>query len=257
MSAFGRKNGPGAIRPAFGVAKPMHVLTPQSAVPEGVAIPADPLGGSQFPPLDPTALPALDGSEASPQQARNAEAMARLQDRMNADHSQQEGPQGFEASVHKIKEQVLPRLLERVDPEAAATLTKDELAEEFRPIIMEVLAELKLTLNRREQFALEKVLVDELLGLGPLEELIQIPTSRTSWSTARSRPISKRRASFSWHRSSSATRNTCSRSRSASSTRSAAASTRPRRWPTPACLTAARQRHRAAALAARHRDLDS
>jgi pilus assembly protein CpaF len=35
-----------------------------------------------------------------------------------------------------------------------------------------VLAELKLTLNRREQFALEKVLVDELLGLGPLEELL-------------------------------------------------------------------------------------
>src|SRR3546814_11133679 len=70
--------------------------------------------------------------------------------------------EGFEASVHKIKEQVLPRLLERVDPEAAATLTKDELAEEFRPIIMEVLAELKFTLNRREQFALEKVLVDEL-----------------------------------------------------------------------------------------------
>ena len=46
------------------------------------------------------------------------------------------------------------------------------MAEEFRPIIGEVLAELKLTLNRREQFALEKVLVDELLGLGPLEELL-------------------------------------------------------------------------------------
>src|SRR3546814_16379595 len=47
--------------------------------------------------------------------------------------------------------------------------------EEFRPIIGEVLAELKLTLNRREQFALEKVLVDELLGLGPLEELLADP----------------------------------------------------------------------------------
>ena len=31
--------------------------------------------------------------------------------------------EGFEASVHRIKEQVLPRLLERVDPEAAATLS--------------------------------------------------------------------------------------------------------------------------------------
>src|SRR3546814_10198765 len=42
---------------------------------------------------------------------------------------------GFEASVHRIKEQVLPRLLERVDPEVAATLSKEELTEEFRPII--------------------------------------------------------------------------------------------------------------------------
>ena len=83
--------------------------------------------------------------------------------------------EGFEASVHRIKEQVLPRLLERVDPEAAATLSKDELAEEFRPIISEVLTELKINLNRREQFALEKVLVDELLGLGPLEELLADP----------------------------------------------------------------------------------
>ena len=70
---------------------------------------------------------------------------------------------------------MLPRLLERVDPEAAATLTKDELSEEFRPIIMEVLAELKITFNRREQFALEKVLIDELLGFGPLEELLNDP----------------------------------------------------------------------------------
>ena len=103
-------------------------------------------------------------------------AMDRLTDRQNASGEQAASKvEGFEASVHRIKEQVLPRLLERVDPEAAATLGKDELAEEFRPIIGEVLAELKINLNRREQFALEKVLVDELLGLGPLEELLADP----------------------------------------------------------------------------------
>ena len=102
--------------------------------------------------------------------------MDRLTARQNASGEQGSSKaEGFEASVHRIKEQVLPRLLERVDPEAAATLNKDELAEEFRPIISEVLAELKITLNRREQFALEKVLVDELLGLGPLEELLADP----------------------------------------------------------------------------------
>ena len=101
--------------------------------------------------------------------------MTRLADRVNGVHENSYQAEGFEASVHKIKEQVLPRLLERVDPEAAATLSKDELTEEFRPIILEVLAELRITLNRREQFALEKVLVDELLGFGPLEELLADP----------------------------------------------------------------------------------
>ena len=148
--------------------------------------------------------------------------------------------EGFEASVHQIKEQVLPRLLERVDPEAAATLSKDELAEEFRPIIGEVLAELKITLNRREQFALEKVLVDELLGLGPLEELLADPDDQRHHGQ-RPRPDLHRTQGQARDRarSSSATRSICSRSPSASSTRSAAASTRPRRWPTPASRTAA------------------
>jgi len=135
----------------------------------------------QFPPLpsDPQGAPPPAAESDAPQGNMPGvamDAMQRLAERQNAsaDSGSSRG-EGFEASVHKIKEQVLPRLLERVDPEAAATLNKDELAEEFRPIIGEVLAELKLTLNRREQFALEKVLVDELLGLGPLEELLSDP----------------------------------------------------------------------------------
>jgi len=160
MSAFGRRNGPGnfgtGTRAQFGVARPMRGDAPAPAA-------------EQFPPLP---EPAEEPVETNP---NKGDAMARLADRMNATHETTHKQEGFEASVHKIKEQVLPRLLERVDPEAAATLTKDELAEEFRPIIMEVLAELKINLNRREQFALEKVLIDELLGFGPLEELLGDP----------------------------------------------------------------------------------
>jgi pilus assembly protein CpaF len=102
-------------------------------------------GGAQFPSLETVALPV---GGLVPQTAME-EAMTRLSDRANNAAPVDEGPQGFGASVHKIKEQVLPRLLERVDPEAAASLNKEELTEEFRPIILEVLAELKLTLNRR------------------------------------------------------------------------------------------------------------
>ncbi len=175
VNAFGRRSGLGGSggRPSFGVARPMQGSAPART--------ADLDGMTQFPPLGQVPLP---GGEAEPMPGEQAsalpqgvgDAMQRLADRQalsgDAGNSRVEG---FETSIHRIKEQVLPRLLERVDPEAAATLTKDELAEEFRPIVGEVLAELKLTLNRREQFALEKVLVDELLGLGPLEELLADP----------------------------------------------------------------------------------
>ena len=162
MSAFGRRGGgvgAGGQRAQFGVAKPMQVKG-------GIE------GGTQFPPIEAAGEPDKPGGAGNPVH----DAMARLADRVAAPGDQGSvKADGFEASVHKIKEQVLPRLLERVDPEAAATLTKEELADEFRPIIGEVLAELKINLNRREQFALEKVLVDELLGLGPLEELLSDP----------------------------------------------------------------------------------
>ena len=163
MSAFGRRSGTSGgngARPTFGVARPMK---------GGGALPVE--GGDQFPPIE--SLPLPEDDEIS---VPRGDAMSRLADRQAASGEQSSSrSEGFEASIHRIKEQVLPRLLERVDPEAAATLSKDELAEEFRPIISEVLAELKINLNRREQFALEKVLVDELLGLGPLEELLNDP----------------------------------------------------------------------------------
>ncbi|MCK9541223.1 MAG: CpaF family protein [Novosphingobium sp.] len=170
MSAFGRRNGLGGMgagaRPAFGVARPLKGGTDQpSAAPSPFQV------ADQFP-----ALPGDDPLDRPVDSASlKADAMTRLADRANAVNQADSEQNGFEASIHKIKEQVLPRLLERVDPEAAASLTKDELSEEFRPIIMEVLAELKITFNRREQFALEKVLIDELLGFGPLEELLSDP----------------------------------------------------------------------------------
>src|SRR3954454_17244849 len=170
MSAFGKRGGiSGGSRPSFGVAKPMKG---GPGVPVGAG--EEPEGGEQFPPID-ELTPSTD-SDTSTGGVAAGGAMDRLTARQNASgEAASSKSEGFEASVHRIKEQVLPRLLERVDPEAAATLSKDELAVEFRPIIGEVLSELKINLNRREQFALEKVLVDELLGLGPLEELLNDP----------------------------------------------------------------------------------
>ncbi len=185
MSAFGKRPGLGT-KGGFGVARPMSGgLATSGSQSQKEAVNTRPAtsGGEQFPSLD-----ALDdmllNDQPNSRRPSNSEpaatkatddAMSRLQQRSDMVQDGQPKQEGFQASVMKIKEQVLPRLLERVDPEAASTLTKDELTEEFRPIIIEVLAELKITLNNREQIALEKVLVDELLGLGPLEELLSDP----------------------------------------------------------------------------------
>ena len=117
--------------------------------------------------------------QGMPKAATPLSAMSRLAERMTPTESgtgaPARSPETIEVSAHRIKEQVLPHLLDRVDPEAAATLSKAELADEFRPIILEVLTDLRINLNRREQVALEKVLIDELLGFGPLEELLGDP----------------------------------------------------------------------------------
>ena len=106
MSAFGRRNGMGGMtpgaRPQFGVARPMKGGS--DAAKQTAALPT---GGEQFPPLPGEELggtmPSLDGP--NPQ----GDAMSRLADRVNGVHENQYNAEGFEASVHKIKEQEIGR----------------------------------------------------------------------------------------------------------------------------------------------------
>ncbi|MGB7405045.1 MAG: CpaF family protein [Pacificimonas sp.] len=164
MSGFGRKAG--KIGAGIGTARGGGFGTASPMTSGNLALKAEP----EEPEIEDVVEnePGVEISLNKPEEAMKAlEARAH---QLTADENSEQG--GFEASIYKIKEQVMPRLLERIDPEAAAALSRTELSEEFGPIISEVLAELKFTLNRREQIALEKVLVDELLGLGPLEELL-------------------------------------------------------------------------------------
>ena len=145
MSAFGKRGSmTNGAKPVFGVARAMQGDSSGGQFP--------PIDLNPFPEIDPFAnLPGFDSpaeDDGIERSAGHLDALARLDVRTNASgEAGRSQVEGFEASIHKIKEQVLPRLLERVDPEAAATLSKDELAEEFRPIIGEVLAELRITFS--------------------------------------------------------------------------------------------------------------
>lgn len=79
-------------------------------------------------------------------------------------------------TVEAAKQRIQPLLMERIDVGAAAQLPRNELERQIADIVSELLSELKLHLNVREQQELVVALLDEMLGLGPLEPLLKDET---------------------------------------------------------------------------------
>ncbi len=64
-------------------------------------------------------------------------------------------------------------LYDRIDASAAAKLPREELSRQLQELIAEIVAEHRLSLGRREQQELCERLVDDMIGLGPLEPLLR------------------------------------------------------------------------------------
>jgi pilus assembly protein CpaF len=76
------------------------------------------------------------------------------------------------AAAKAVFERIQVALLERIDASAAAKLPREELQRQIAELISEIVAEEKLSLTAREQQALTTTLVDDMVGLGPLEPLL-------------------------------------------------------------------------------------
>jgi pilus assembly protein CpaF len=63
-------------------------------------------------------------------------------------------------------------LLDRIDASAAAKLARDELQRQIAELIGEIVVEEKLSVTPREQQEMTVTLVDDMVGLGPLEPLL-------------------------------------------------------------------------------------
>lgn len=74
--------------------------------------------------------------------------------------------------VLAAKEQIAPIILQRLDLTAASQLPRAELTEQLGEIIAEILTEQRLRLNGNEQRKVTELLLDDMLGLGPLEPLL-------------------------------------------------------------------------------------
>jgi pilus assembly protein CpaF len=75
-------------------------------------------------------------------------------------------------SIDEAKAKIHPIILDRMDMAAAAQLSREDLSHQLAELVAEILAELKLRLNLKEQQGLVELLLNDMLGLGPLEPLL-------------------------------------------------------------------------------------
>ncbi|HZL60580.1 MAG TPA: CpaF family protein [Stellaceae bacterium] len=76
------------------------------------------------------------------------------------------------ANVNEAAPRIYPLVLQRIDTEVAAKLNRDELARQLADMVGEIVVEQRIQLNQAEQRQLITVLLDDMLGLGPLEPLL-------------------------------------------------------------------------------------
>jgi pilus assembly protein CpaF len=75
-------------------------------------------------------------------------------------------------TVFEAKERLYPILMEHVDASAMVELTRGELAEQVADIVSDLLAQERCNLNQAEQRDLITLMLNDMLGLGPLEVLL-------------------------------------------------------------------------------------
>ena len=85
-------------------------------------------------------------------------------------------PAGSPGHLLQVKVEIHQELLDRVNLAVLERYTRDELMREFAPLVEEILTERNLALNRFEKADLTEEIMDELVGLGPLEPLLQDDT---------------------------------------------------------------------------------
>lgn len=78
-----------------------------------------------------------------------------------------------ENPLSKTKELIYARLMEQIDLPTASRMPLDELRHQITDVIGEIVMEQKLPINQGEQQLLATQIVDDMIGLGPLEPLLK------------------------------------------------------------------------------------
>jgi pilus assembly protein CpaF len=76
-------------------------------------------------------------------------------------------------AMRATKENIYNRLMEQIDLTTASRLPEEELRHQITDLIGEIVIEKKLAINQNEQQILARQIVDDMIGLGPLEPLLK------------------------------------------------------------------------------------
>jgi len=80
--------------------------------------------------------------------------------------------QASRVSVDQAKLKLQPLILERIDTSTAARMAREDLARDLKGLVGELLVETRTQLNAAERAELVEQLLNDMLGLGPLEPLL-------------------------------------------------------------------------------------
>ena len=149
------------VLPATSFAQP---AAPADAPAEAVAAPAPAAAAVG-------AVPTPDLSERPPQAA--PAAVLALQPRPVEPSKPEAASKLSRSKVDQARRAVQPLVMSRIDLAAAVSLPRKELVRQLEGLVAELLVEHRLQLNRPEQVDLVYQLVNDMMGLGPLEPLLE------------------------------------------------------------------------------------
>ena len=90
-----------------------------------------------------------------------------------ADAAAKNAPEVKNKRELQVKAQVMPLLMQRIDISVASALGPEELRNQIAEIVEEIIVDLKIQLNATELRSIVRLLVDDMVGLGPLEPLLK------------------------------------------------------------------------------------
>ncbi len=89
-----------------------------------------------------------------------------------AENETKSAPEAKNKRAVMVKAQVMPMLMQRIDISVASSLGPDELRLQIAEIVEEIIVDLRIQLNAAELRSIVRLLVDDMVGLGPLEPLL-------------------------------------------------------------------------------------